>query len=192
LRSELVDYDQRVQLEPVQDIRLRMESEDMEVICEFELHPDGLHGIFPSGQLSPDAKRRDIQEPLLPPLRHPDFVSISDNAARRKALFDWDTYSMTLVPCVGNSNGSRIVLVDMGASLTFTIRQTQPAVYLTELKLAFLDHVYAFEVKPKQKSVRKLPPHLLAAYHWINVGVSDPDSNLNPLKLLWRTFERTT
>jgi hypothetical protein len=70
-------------------------------------------------------------------------------------------------------------------------RQTQPAVYLTELKLAFLDHVYAFEVKPKHKSVRKLPPHL-AAYHWINVGVSDPDSNLNPLKLLLRTFERTT
>jgi hypothetical protein len=29
----------------------------------------------------------------------------------------------------------------------------------------------------------------LAAYHWINVGVSaDPDSNLNPLKLLLENF----
>jgi hypothetical protein len=75
-----------------------------------------------------------------------------------------------------------------------TTDKTQPAVYLTELFRQFgfpFDHVYAFEVKPEQAATvyDKLPPHLLAAYHWINVGVSaDPNSKLNPLKLLLDNF----
>jgi hypothetical protein len=86
-------------------------------------------------------------------------------------------------------------LVDMGASLDFhNGDKRQPAVYLTELfrKFGFpFDHVYAFEMKPEKPEnvYEKLPPHLLAAYHWINVGVSaDPDSTLNPLKLLLENF----
>jgi hypothetical protein len=196
-RTELVDYDKRVRdFEPVDDIRLRMEHEDIDAICQsLELHEDGLPGIFLSGQLSL-TQTSGYMEPLLPPLRHPDFCFTTDNTSRRKALFDLGYLVHDFgAMCRRLKRHSRIVLVDMGASLDFhNTDKTQPAVYLTELfrKFGFpFDHVYAFEVKPEEaeKVYQKLPPHLLAAYHWINVGVSsDPDSNLNPLKLILENF----
>jgi hypothetical protein len=197
-RSELVEYDKRVQeFQPVADIRLRMESEDLESICQsLELHDDGLPGLFPSGQLSL-TQTSGYVEPLLPPLRHPDFCFTKTVKESRKALFDLGYLVHDFgAMCRQLKRHSRIVLVDMGASLDFhkSSDKTQPAVYLTELfrKFGFpFDHVYAFEVKPTQaESVyAKLPKHLLAAYHWINVGVSsDPESTLNPLKLLLENF----
>lgn len=199
-RSELVNYNLLVKnFKPVEDIRLRMETEDLQTICQsLELHQAGLPGIFPSGQLS-KTETAGFMEPLLPPLRHPDFCFVSKkehDTQRRKALFDLGYLVHDFgAMCRKLKRHSRIVLVDMGASLDFHVSdKTQPAVYLTELfrKFGFpFDHVYAFEVKPELAATvyEKLPPHLLAAYHWINVGVSaDPDSQLNPLKLLLENF----
>lgn len=84
---------------------------------------------------------------------------------------------------------SRFILVEMGASLEFHKGQ-QPAIYFADLYRKFglpFDHIYAFEVtaKPPDDVYQIIPENLLAAYHWINVGVeSDPQSQLNPLKLL--------
>jgi hypothetical protein len=89
---------------------------------------------------------------------------------------------------------SRIVLVDIGASLDFHLGETSPAVYLAKLFQRFgfhFDHVYAFEITKKepQEVFQAVPDDLRAAYHWINVGVeTDPMGGNNPLKLLKDNF----
>jgi hypothetical protein len=91
---------------------------------------------------------------------------------------------------------SRIVLVDMGASLDFHGGgpSSMPAVYLTQLYRKFgfkFDHIYAYEVTPQEPAhvFERVPDELMASYHWINVGVSaDPTSSLNPLKMLLQNF----
>jgi hypothetical protein len=139
-------------------------------------------------------------EPLLPPQRHAEFYltdpEVQYNKPRRQALFDLGYLVHDFgAMCRQLKRHSRIVLVDMGTSLNFHAGDaTKPALYLTELfrKFGFpFDHVYVFEVKPTEADevYRKLPPHLLAAYHWINVGVSaDPKSKLHPLKLILENF----
>jgi hypothetical protein len=90
---------------------------------------------------------------------------------------------------------SRTVLIDMGASLDFHASDVQPAVYLTSLfrKFGFrFDHIYAYEISPKKPAqvFERVPDELKAAYHWINVGVeSDPNSGLNPLKMLLENYD---
>lgn len=200
-RKELVDYNQRRKdFLPVSDIRLRMDSkEDQEAVCQsLELHQDGLPGIFPSGQLS--LSTSGYIEPLLPPLRHPDFCFVNAKNPRSKE-FQSSLMKLTYLVhdfgamCRQLKRHSKIVLVDMGASLNFHKKDPiMPAVYLTELYRKFgfpFDHVYAFEVTPTPPAevYEKLPAHLMAAYHWINVGVSaDPTSLLNPLKLILENF----
>ena len=93
---------------------------------------------------------------------------------------------------------SRIVLVDMGASLSFHGGQDSPAINLTEIYRKFgmpFDHIYAYEMTPTQpmQVVEKLPEHLQAAYHWINVGVSaDRDSRVNPFNMILKNYNSSS
>jgi hypothetical protein len=184
--NELDDYKHRLSnFSAVKDLRLRFDEEDVDDVCQsLELHENGLKGIFRSGQLSFSSS--GYIEPLLPPLRHPQFCS-----KRRKHLLDLGYLVHDFgAMCRKLKPKSRIILVDMGASLDFRASKSSPAIYLIELfrKFGFpFDHIYAFEVTPTppEKVFSKVPTHLLASYHWINVGVSsDPKSEMNPLKLL--------
>ena len=198
-RQELEDYSRRVsdfQLPiGIQDLRQHMEDGDYSVCDQLEIHPNGLEGIFKSGSLSNFGQHSSgYVEPLFPPLRHPEFCVSKkrDNLLRLDYLVH-DFKAM----CRQLKRTSRIVFVDMGASLDFHAGHDkpggfakQPAIYITSLfqKVGFkFDHIYAFEISRKEPSrlYQKIPEELMAAYHWINVGVeSNPASKLNPLKMV--------
>ena len=157
-------------------------------VCDnLRMHPDGLPGLFPSGQLSLTSS--GYVEPLLPPMRH---MGICTN--RRKLMsmeymvHDFETMCRKLKP------NSRLVLIDMGASLDFH-GGNQPIMWLLSLyeKFGFkFDHIFAFEItKADPKHVYDvLPEKYVASYHWINVGVSaDPKSKLNPLHSILGQFD---
>jgi hypothetical protein len=186
--NELKHYNSLVdKFEPIPDLRLRLHESD---ICKtVELHPDGLEGIFPSGQLSWSSS--GYIEPLLPPLRHPLFCFKKKHLLNLKYLVhDFKTMCQQL------KRTSRTILIDMGASLQFHDGKDQPAVYLIDLfrKFGFpFDHIYAFEVTPTppEEVFSKLPEHLISSYHWINVGVgADPESSLNPLRMILNNFNQ--
>ena len=96
--------------------------------------------------------------------------------------------------CRSLQRTSRIVLVDMGASLKFY--GDSPALYLMDLFQRFgfpFDHIYAFELKPTEPTevFQNLPPQFMAAYHWINVGVSvEPGHQLNPFTIIKNNFNQ--
>ena len=178
-----------------------------EICSKVNIHPkNGLNSIFKSGQLS-YSPHSGYMEPLLPPLRHP-LVCYTNNIynyyLKAKHLLDlsYIVHDFNAL-CHKLQPNSRIVLIDMGASLQFhdegyysngTDQSTLPAVYLTELFRKFgmpFDHIYAYEItetKP-QTMVESIPEHLRAAYHWINVGVDPaPNSINNPLNLIHNHF----
>jgi hypothetical protein len=190
-KEELKEYRRRVENHnATSDLRkdLRKGRSHDEVCKQVELHEDGLDGIFKSGQLSRGAFGKI--EPLLPPLRHPEFCG-----GNRQFLLDMGYIVHDFgAMCRRLSTNSRIILIDMGASLMFHSGGMMPAVYLTETfeKFGFpFDHIYAFEITPTkpEEVFGKVPEKLLDVYHWINVGVdSDPESRLNPLKMLLNKF----
>jgi len=197
-KSELDDYNMRIknfELANNTDIRhhLRMAvSEDDEHtitithdICDkLELHPNGLPGIFSSQQLSYTAS--GFVEPLLPPMRHPKFC---DNAKEHVLDLSYLIHDFAVM-CRKLKPTSRIVLIDMGASLTFHGGVDSPAAYIVELYRKFgmpFDHIYAFEMKQNapQEVFNRVPDHWMSAYHWINVGVNaDKDSKFNAYNIL--------
>lgn len=184
--KELEEYNHRLNnFTTVPDLRLRIDDPAQDVCQTVELHQDGLAALFPSGQLSFTSS--GYVEPLLPPFRHPDFCFKKDE----KTLMDLSYLVHDFgAMCRKLKRHSRIILIDMGASLRFHGGRSQPAIYLIDLfrKFGFpFDHIYAFEVTKTEPKVvfEKLPANLFAAYHWINVGVSsDPESSLNPLKMI--------
>jgi hypothetical protein len=187
-RKEVQDYQARVTdfQHNVKDLRLHLDDEPN--ICDsLELHEDGMEGIFPSGALSHGSA--GYIEPLFPPLRDPEFCFDSS----KLMSLDYIVHDFAAM-CRKLKRTSRTIFVDMGASLDFHSDGVQPAVYVTKLyeKFGFhFDHIYAYEMRGKKPSdvFDRVPPELMAAYHWINVGVSeDPDSKLNPLKMLLENY----
>lgn len=185
------------------DIRLLLEerSESQDAFCKrLELHPDGLLGIFPSQQLS--VTRAGYVEPLLPPLRHAhmcmaDPQELMDGEERMRSVLRMDYLVHDFgAMCRALRPKTRIVLLDMGASLDFHQGLQSPAMYILELysKFGFMfDHIYAFEVTDKHaKDVYSaVPDNLLASYHWINVGIQpDPESPYNPLYRILKKFHK--
>jgi hypothetical protein len=194
LQTLLHEFDEHARLiaefKPVSDIRLLLGS-DPEICQKLELHPDGLLGVFPSGQLSYTPKSGYV-EPLLPPLRHPRFCL--DGAVRRgkvsrstglrvpDTFVNW-RYTGHLgylvhdfaASCRSQKITSRNVLLDMGANLDYLGKSKVKdimAVGLMERYTKFgfpFDHIYAFEVTaiPPVNVFKKLPHHFRAAYHWM-------------------------
>ncbi len=174
------------------DLRTQINETSREDICQtVELHKDGLMAVFAkSQQLS--LTSAGYVEPLLPPMRHPSFCEIG-----YKRLLDLNYVVHDFgAMCRSLKATSRVVLFDMGASLQFHGKRGSPAIYLTDLYERFgfpFDHIYAFEIKAKDPGevFRLLPPKLLSAYHWINVGVSpEPDHPLNPFTILKQRFNK--
>jgi hypothetical protein len=199
LLDELRDYNQRVdKFQPVSDLRKMLKDDDDDhnaKICQaLELHEEGLKGIFSSGEVSWTANGGYV-EPLLPPMRHPEYCFYGDDKLLDLGYLVHDFKHM----CKKLKRASRTILIDMGASLDFHQRwhnlKDMPAVYLMELYRKFgfpFDHIYAFEKKnaDPEQVYKKLPEHWLTSYHWINVGVdADPNSRLNPLKWILDSFE---
>lgn len=187
-QAELKDYNDRMKAFPgtVKDLREHITTNYS--ICDtLMLHPEGLKGIFPSGTLTQTI--HGLMEPIVPPMRHPSFCS------GRNFLMSLD-YMVHDFPgyCRRLKRTSRIVLVDMGASLDFHGDDLSPAIYLTNIYQRFgfhFDHIYAFEISRKEPDqvFGRVPKDLFAAYHWINVGVShDQDSMQNPWNMILDTY----
>lgn len=158
-----IPYDIRKQIKPG--------GTNIELICnDTKLHPDGLHGIFKSLSLSSSSNSGGM-EPLLPTLRSHKICS-----NRRKNLISMeylvhDFYSM----CKTLKRHSRLIFVDMGASLEFHRGAESPAVYINKIfnKFGFqFDHIYAFEITKTEPNAvyERVPDHLMDSFHWINVG----------------------
>jgi hypothetical protein len=177
-----------------------------------ELHPDGIQALFPSGQLSQmmshsssksggrsrsgDGGGGGFVEPLLPPMRHPAFC---DEGKSRILDLTYLVHDFGAL-CRKLKRHSRIVLIDMGASLNYhhhaddhkkDSQKEDPMTHLIHLFTKFgfpFDHIYAYEIKHTAPAIvfgEKLPVDLMAAYHWINVGVSaEPGHRLNPFTTL--------
>jgi hypothetical protein len=190
-RKELKEYDQMVRgFQPISDLRLQLalDESNRDAVCG-QVTMD-LEMLFPSRQLS-KVGSSGFLEPLLPPFRQPEYCY----SHIPKVLMDLSYLVHDFgAMCRKLKRTSRTVLVDMGASLDFHKGGTSPAVYLTELYRKFgfsFDHIYAYEVTPKEPAsvFKKVPEHLMAAYHWINVGVeTDLKSSLNPLKMILENF----
>ena len=154
---------------PVPDLREEiLRSGNHDVCARTRLHPDGLRGLFPSGQLS--LTKAGYVEPLTTPMRSHKFCwKHSTLMGLDYLLHDFEVMCRRLKPT------SKLILIDMGASLDFH-QADQPIVALMELyeKFGFVfDHIYAFEIKfsqPKEVYEKLLPSKYLASYHWINVG----------------------
>jgi hypothetical protein len=189
-REELKEYNRLVrEFQPISDLRLQLapDNSNIDQVCG-QVAMD-IEAIFPSRQLSRGSS--GFMEPLLPPFRHGDYCY----SQTKKVLLDLSFLVHDFgAMCRKLKRTSRTVLIDMGASLDFHAGETSPAVYLTELYRKFgftFDHIYAYEVTPKEPAnvFKKVPEHLMAAYHWINVGVeTDPRSSLNPLKMILENF----
>lgn len=118
---------------------------------------------------------------------HPDFCDQESVLSLEYLVHDFG------VMCRRFKKTFRIVLFDLGASLDFHGDEDPmdtPVMHLIILYRKFgfrFDHVYAFEITPQdsQDVVDKMPSHLLASYHWINVGMSsDVASRNTPWNLL--------
>lgn len=78
-REELHEYERLVRQynATVHDVRHHMKKGDKSICDSLQLHPKGLTGIFTSpSSLSLVSNGGGYVEPLLQPLRHPDFVLI--------------------------------------------------------------------------------------------------------------------
>ena len=204
--SELQDYMEAVDTFPNVSVDIRTQllhhgPAARDKICSrVEVHPDGLLGIFSSGELSYSPVAGYL-EPLLPPLRHPllcyDNPNIYKYYLKAKRLLDLSYLVHDFgAMCQKILPSSRIVLIDMGASLQFheAYSEKLPAVYLTDIFAKFgfpFDHIYAYEIEPTEPDimVNSIPEHLRSAYHWINVGVNpDVKSINNPFNLVHNHF----
>jgi len=200
IHDHLVQYEKDIELysesikkfEPIPQLMpaiKKSRGKNQQEICKTtRLHPDGLASIFHSNQLS--FTRSGYVEPLLPPLRHPKICKGQKMMSLDYLVHDFEAMCNKLKPT------SKLVFVDMGASLEFHGQQRSPVMELLDLyeKMGFtFDHIYGFEVTPtdpEQVFVSKLPAKYMAPYHWINVGVStEKTSQLNPLYSIINTFD---
>jgi hypothetical protein len=113
---ELDNYNKLINaFQRVPDIRTFLNDTAQDSCSRLELHPDGLPGIFPSGQLSYTTTAGFV-EPLLPPLRHPRYCF----PGGRPYLLDLGYLIHDFAAsCRRLKPTSRTILIDMGASLNF-------------------------------------------------------------------------
>jgi len=141
-----------------------------------------------SGQLS-RTKSSGWVEPLLPPMRHPNFcMKKAGNILNIEYLVhDFAAMCRKLKPT------SRIVLFDMGASPKFSGASNMWKIMNLFGQFGFkFDHIYAYEIRrfEPEEVYQLVPPHLQPAYHWINAGVNTEEGHaLNPFTMLEKEFD---
>ena len=135
--------------------------------------PDGIQSLFPSNQLS-FLQKQGFLEPLLTPLRHPEFCD-EDKQPRALVTLDYIVHDFETM-CLKLKPHSKLILIDAGASLKFHGRLTTPIAQLINTYNRFgfyFDHIYAFEVTqtdPDEVYNDLLPKDYIPSYHWINTG----------------------
>ena len=127
-----------------------------------------------SNQLS-YTERSGYIEPLYPPMRN-HKICYQEGKNRNLMSLDYLIHDFESM-CLQLKSHSKIVLIDMGASLSFhKATQEPPIVTLLELyeKFGFhFDHIYGFETTftdPSTVYKKLLPEKYMHNYHWINVG----------------------
>ncbi|KAG7337673.1 hypothetical protein IV203_037013 [Nitzschia inconspicua] len=193
-RKELKEYETLLSKflakQTIPDVRREMNKFDgndttsVDICQSLNLHPDGLAGIFTaSSSLSQLPQGGGYIEPLLPPLRHPEFCF------NRRQLMNLGYLIHDFAALCQHHiyPDSRTVFIDMGASLDFHASQQSPAMYIIktfqQAGIPF-DHIYGYEITPKQPNdvYERIPTSLKHAYHWFNVGVNaSMESEYNPL-----------
>jgi len=175
----------------VTDLRLHLDDPKADICDKVEIDGTGLPALFPNEKLSYTSA--GWAEPLLPPMRHPAWCL--DRDPNLMASIEYLIHDFGHL-CRQLKRTSRIVLFDMGATLSFGAKKwPSPVLYLVRLFEKFglpFDHIYAWELNRKDPNVlfkEELPANMDAAYHFINVGVSDdPASRQNPFKLLKENY----
>ena len=195
-KKDLDRYNEIVeQFEPVASTMNKLRGGDAEQsqICDsLRLHPDGTEGIFRRKQLSFTTSSGYI-EPLLPPMRS---HKICDDFKGNLMSLDYLVHDFEHM-CRKLKPTSRLVLLDMGASLEFHADESvAPIMTLLKQyeKFGFVfDHIYGFEITDQDaKKVYEtlLPEEYISSYHWINVGVSAREGDkLNPLHSIVKKFD---
>lgn len=192
---ELQDYQQAIQnFSPAPNIRKTIQSTGNYDICNtLKLHPEGIQGLFPSGQLS--RSRAGFVEPMLPPFRSHKICPSRQAKKKYKMDMDYLVHDFETM-CRNLKPTSQIVLMDLGASLAFHNGEANPMLQVMTIyeKFGFqFDHIYAFEItplEPEQVFAKLLPERYLSAYHWINTGVSVGESDkMNPLHSILKQFD---
>ncbi len=142
------------------------DTEQSKICDSLRIHPGGIQGIFPSKQLSFTSS--GYAEPLLPPMRSHKFCG--GNRANLMSL-DYLVHDFEFM-CRNLKPTSKLVLLDLGASLSFHGTETTPIVTLMKQyeKFGFVfDHIYAFEVtKQDPEEVR------LSVFLRLNVFICIP------------------
>jgi len=172
----------------VKDLR-DVPPEEQEALCESMnnlLWKQGSNGknIFETKSLS--LTRGGYVEPLLPPMRHPNFCEDPYNHDHlldiEYLVHDFGAICRHLT----KHPKARTVFFDLGASLEYHGGVENPALSLLELYQQFgvtFDHYYAFEYTPlpPDRVYEKIPEWLLPSYHWFNVPVdAEPSKKNNP------------
>lgn len=190
------DTDTAPETTKTMDLRDHLDADgtNRDAVCDrLEVGEGGLAGVF--GDTAGDilskmtsSDGRDISmEPLLPPLRHPEFCFSRKYIANQGYLVhDFAGLCRERI-----HKHSKTVFIDLGASLSFHgPKTTPPVLQLIELYERFgfvFDHIYGYEIKQQDPGVvyEAIPTKWKAAYHWFNVGVEiDATSDKNPWNLL--------
>jgi hypothetical protein len=191
--DELEDYKKLVQeFKPLQeDVRqLLLDGRGNEACDALEPISGGLGRIFKKSGLVSRGSSFGYVEPILPPLRHPKFCQSGHLLDWRYIVHDFAAFCRKITPA------SKIVFVDLGASLSFHGSYKVPILDLIDefYKFGFrFDHIYGYEITPTDPKhvVEALPEHIFASYHWINVGVSDdPLAKTNPWNMIMQNFRK--
>ena len=165
-----------------------IEEGDYSICDMLKPHTDGLNALFPSRQLS--LSRSGLIEPLTPPLRS---HKICQNQRNHLMSLDYLVHDYEAM-CRNLKEYSKLVMIDMGASLDFHGGNQPIVTLLNEYeKFGFhFDHIYGFEITkmdPKKVYEELLPEKYFHSYHWINVGVNhEPGHKLNPLHSILQKF----
>eukprot|EP00568_Trieres_chinensis_P011650 CAMPEP_0183316588 /NCGR_PEP_ID=MMETSP0160_2-20130417/55426_1 /TAXON_ID=2839 ORGANISM="Odontella Sinensis, Strain Grunow 1884" /NCGR_SAMPLE_ID=MMETSP0160_2 /ASSEMBLY_ACC=CAM_ASM_000250 /LENGTH=354 /DNA_ID=CAMNT_0025482429 /DNA_START=147 /DNA_END=1208 /DNA_ORIENTATION=+ len=189
--KDLENYTQIMEsFDPVPNLMDKIRHNKGDDVCNsLRLHPDGIAGLFPSEQLSFTSS--GYAEPLLPPMRH---HAMCKNRRANIMRLDYLVHDFEFM-CRKLKPTSRLVLLDMGASLDFHGKKDQPIITLLRQyeKMGFIfDHIYGFEVVEKKPEdvFDLLPEEYMKSYHWINVGVTAKEGDkLNPLHSIIKTLD---
>ena len=153
-------------------------TDNLNRICQqTKIHANGIQSFFPNAKQQLSHTTSGYVEPLLTPMRHPDFCiePITDELLMSidYLIHDFEQMCLKLKPT------SRLILIDMGASFTYEINGGKAMIDLIEQYKKFgfhFDHIYGFEAKftkPQEVYNDLLPDDLMTSYHWINTGEFD-------------------
>ena len=179
LRTAMANLQEAMgKMEPIPDLLKSIITNGNNDVCStVRPHPDGMKAFFTNS--SDDEPMLSMTssgfiEPLFPPMRSSTFCLVK-NSRPVLMFLDYLIHDFEAM-CRNLKPHSKRVLIDLGASLTFTGMRKQPLMNLvsTYEKFGFnFDHIFGFEydfLDPQVVYKQVLPQKYFKSYHWINVG----------------------